>query len=143
MDACICMTKFLCCPPETITALLTKLCAALCLVTPLCPTLCDPMDCSLPGSSVCRDSPGKRTAVGCHVLLQGTFPTQVSCIAGRFFTSWAIRETQEYQSGQPIPSSGAFLTPKLNQGLLHSRRFLHQLSFQGSPNQAIIQYKIV
>ena len=25
--------------------------------------------------------------------------TQVSCIAGRFFTSWATRETQEYWSG--------------------------------------------
>ena len=30
--------------------------------------------------------------------------TQVSCIAGRFFTSWAPREAQEYWSGQPIPS---------------------------------------
>ena len=26
-------------------------------------------------------------------------PTQVSCIAGRFFTSWATREAQEYWSG--------------------------------------------
>ena len=25
--------------------------------------------------------------------------TQVSCIAGRFFTSWATRETQEYWNG--------------------------------------------
>ena len=89
-----------------------------------------------PGSSVSRDSPGKNIRVGCHVLLQGIFPTQgsnpgvlhcrwilyslshqesprilkwiaypfssrssrhrnwtgVSCIAGRFFTSWAIRK---------------------------------------------------
>ena len=30
--------------------------------------------------------------------------TQVSHIAGRFFTSWATREIQEYWSGQPIPS---------------------------------------
>ena len=30
--------------------------------------------------------------------------TQVSCIAGGFFTSWATRESQEYWSGQPIPS---------------------------------------
>ena len=42
----------------------------------LCPTLCDPMDCSPPGSSVHGDSPGKNTAVGCHVLLQGIFLTQ-------------------------------------------------------------------
>ena len=36
-----------------------------------CPTLCDPMDCSLPGFSLCPwDSPGKNTGVGCHFLLQ-------------------------------------------------------------------------
>ena len=28
------------------------------------------------GSSVRGDSPGKNTAVGCHALLQGIFPTQ-------------------------------------------------------------------
>ena len=48
----------------------------LCLVAQLCLTLCDPMDCSLPGSSVHGDSPDKNTGVGCHVLLQGIFPTQ-------------------------------------------------------------------
>ena len=37
-----------------------------------------PMDCSLPGSSVHWDSPGKNTGVGCHTLLQGIFPTQGS-----------------------------------------------------------------
>ena len=30
--------------------------------------------------------------------------TQVSCIAGRFFTSWATREDEEYWSGEPIPA---------------------------------------
>ena len=39
-------------------------------------TLCDPMDCSPPGSSIHGDSPGKNTGVGCHVLLKGIFPTQ-------------------------------------------------------------------
>ena len=36
------------------------------------------MDCSLPGSSVHGDSPGKNTRVGCHALLQGIFPIQGS-----------------------------------------------------------------
>ena len=49
-----------------------------CLVAQLCLTLCDPMDCSPPGSSVHGDSPGKNTGVGCHALLQGIFPTQQS-----------------------------------------------------------------
>ena len=39
-----------------------------------CPTLCDPMGYSLPGSSVHGDSPGKNTGVGCHALLQGDLP---------------------------------------------------------------------
>ena len=34
------------------------------------------MDCSPPVSSVHGDSPGKNTGVDCHVLLQGTVPTQ-------------------------------------------------------------------
>ena len=35
------------------------------LVTQLCPTLCNPMDCSPPGSSVHGDSPGKNSGVSC------------------------------------------------------------------------------
>ena len=43
----------------------------LCLVAQVFPTLCNPTDHSLPGSSVHGDSPGKNTEVGCHALLQG------------------------------------------------------------------------
>ena len=41
----------------------------MCLVSQLYPILCDPMDCSPPGSSVHGDSPGKNTGVGCHARL--------------------------------------------------------------------------
>ena len=34
-----------------------------------CPTLCDPIDGSPPGSPCPWDSPGKNTGVGCHFLL--------------------------------------------------------------------------
>ena len=37
-------------------------------VTQSCPTLCDPMDCSLRGSSVHGIFPGKNTGMGCHFL---------------------------------------------------------------------------
>ena len=48
-----------------------------CVLSQLSPVrLCDPMDCSPPGSSVLGGSPGKNTGVGCHALLQGIFPTQ-------------------------------------------------------------------
>ena len=43
-----------------------------------CPTLCNPVECSRPGSSVYGDSPGKNAGVVCHFLLQGIFPTQGS-----------------------------------------------------------------
>ncbi|CAI9160615.1 unnamed protein product [Rangifer tarandus platyrhynchus] len=42
----------------------------MCLVTEPCLTVCNPTDCSPPGSSVHGDSPGKNTGVGCHALLQ-------------------------------------------------------------------------
>ena len=42
----------------------------------LCLTLCNPMDCSLPGLHCPCDSPSKNTGVGCHFLLQGIFLTQ-------------------------------------------------------------------
>ena len=48
------------------------------LVAQSCPTLCDPMVCSSPGSSVHGDSPGKNTGEGCHALLQGIFLTERS-----------------------------------------------------------------
>ena len=49
-----------------------------CQVAQSCPTLCDPMDCSPPGSSVHGIFPGKNTGAGCHALFQGIFPTQGS-----------------------------------------------------------------
>ena len=53
--------------------------SAVCMLSRFCHVrLCNPMDCSPPGSSVHGDSPGKNTGVGCHTLLQGIFPTQGS-----------------------------------------------------------------
>ena len=46
--------------------------------------LCDRMDCSPPGSSVCGIFQARILEWGCHFLLQGTFPTQGSnpCLLG-------------------------------------------------------------
>ena len=43
-----------------------------------CPTLCDLMDCSLPGSSVHGILQAGNTLVGTHSLLQGILPTEGS-----------------------------------------------------------------
>ena len=56
----------------------------------LCTTLCDPVDCSPPGSSVHGDSPGKSTGVGCHALLQGIFPTQGSNLHLLHLLHWQV-----------------------------------------------------
>ena len=47
----------------------------------------------LPARLLCPwDSLSKRIGVVCQFLLQGIFPIQVSCMAGRFLTIWATRE---------------------------------------------------
>ena len=74
------ITNFHLCPVPRlhwrwINVLLYMCCSVL---TQLCLPLCDPMDCSTPGSSVHGDSPGKNTGMGCHALLQGIFSTQGS-----------------------------------------------------------------
>ena len=60
----------------------------------LCPTLCDPTDCS-PARLLCPwDFPGKNTGVNCQAFPQGIFPAQGSnpclmspALAGGFFTT--------------------------------------------------------
>ena len=70
--------------------------SVLCSVTQSCLTLCDLMNCSLPGSSVHGDSPGKNIGWVAMPSSRGSSQpwdqTQLSCIAGGFFTSWSIRE---------------------------------------------------
>ena len=70
--------------------------AVLCLVAQLCLTLCDPMDCSLPGSSVHWILHAKIMEWVAMPSSRGfSSPrnrTQVSCTAARFFTSWTPRE---------------------------------------------------
>ena len=64
-------------------------CGVLCSVAQSCQSLCYPMDCSPPGSSVHGDSPGKNSEVDCHAILQVIFPTRGwnsgFLIAGGFF----------------------------------------------------------
>ena len=90
---------FHCCQSNQVIMCLA--CAVLCLIAQSCRTLFNSRDCSPPGSSICRDSPGRNTGGGCHVLLQGIFPTQglnpglLHCkriLYHPFFT----REAQEY-----------------------------------------------
>ena len=66
------------------------------LVVQLCLTLYDPMDCSPPGSSVCGILQGRiLECIAIPFSRRSSQPrnrTQVSCIAGRFFTIWVTKE---------------------------------------------------
>ena len=68
----------------------------LCLVSQLCPTLCYPMDCSPPASSVHGVLQARMLEWATIPFSRGTSrprdQTWLSCTAGRFFTNWAIRE---------------------------------------------------
>ena len=67
-------------------------------VTQLCLTLCNPMDCSLPGSSVHGIFQARiLECVAISFSRRFSRPkdwTWVSCIVGRHFTIWATREAQ-------------------------------------------------
>ena len=99
-------------------------------------SLCDPMDCSLPGSSVQADSLGENNGVDCHAL--GDFLTQGSN-SSHSHCRWIL-----YHLSHPgkLHSTGVgslsllqviFSIQELNQDILHCRLILYQLSYQGSP----------
>ena len=66
------------------------------LVTQSCPTLCNPTDCSPPGSPVHGILQERILEWVATSFSRRSSPprdwTRVSCISGRFFTVWATRE---------------------------------------------------
>ena len=102
-----------------------------------CPTLCSPMDHHPPGSSV-------------HGILQArilewvvvTFSrgssqprdrTQVSCIMANSLPAEPQGKPKNTGVGSLSFLQRIFQTQELNQGLLHCRQILYQLSYQRSP----------
>ena len=64
-------------------------------------TLCDPVDCSPPGSSVHGHSPGRNTGVGCHALHQGIFLTQGSNSCLFCLLHWQVGSLPLSHPGNP------------------------------------------
>ena len=99
-------------------------------VTWSCPTLCDPMDCSLPGSSVLGIFQTRILEWVAMSFSSGSSGprdrTWVSHTAGRLLTIWATSVSSCSLLQRTFPNQG------LNSGLLHCRRILYQLSHQGS-----------
>ena len=81
-------------------------------VAQLCPTLCDPMNCSLPDSSVHGILRARILEWVAIPFSKGSFQprgwTHVACIEGRFFTIWA---TDQIRSDQSFSRVRLFATP--------------------------------
>ena len=114
---------------ESISLLLADNLECVCLVTQLCLNLCDPMDCTLPGSSVHVDSLGKNTGVGLPCPPPGDLPNPG--IEPRSPTLQADSLLSE-PPGKPKNTGVGSLSflqrtfpiQELNLGLLHCRRIL-------------------
>ena len=126
----------------------------MCSVAQSCPTLCCPVDCSPPGSSVCPwNVSGKNTGVGCHFLLQGIFLTQglnlhlshLPPLPGRFFTTGTPWEApghivfnSYFQSSQGLGMESSFSGCLLGEQLdklpaCHERNRVMHFHFSSKP----------
>ena len=80
--------------------------ALYCVHVQLCLTLCNPIDCSPPDSTVHGIFPGKNTGVSCHFLLHGSSwpkdrPRSLA-LAGRFFTTAPPRKPSSVQFSHSV-----------------------------------------
>ena len=136
--------------------------SALCSATQSCPTLCYPMGCSPPGSSVhgilqarilerlpflpSGDLP--KPGIFCLLHWQaGSLPLAPPTIILKVkvaqscptvcdpmdYTVHGILQAQNTRVGSLSPLQGIFPTQGSNPGLPHCRRILYQLSHKGSP----------
>ena len=120
---------------------------------------CNPMDCSPLGSSVHGIFQARILEWIAISFSRGSSrprnPTRVSCIVGRFFTDWGMRESEScsvvshslrpqglYSPWNSLGQNtgvgslsllqGIFPTQGSNPGLPHCRQILYQLSHKGS-----------
>ena len=105
-------------------------------VIPSCPTLCYPVDYTVHGILQARilewvAIPFSRGSS------QTKDQTQISHIAGGFFTSWAMRESQEYWSGFLLQR--IFPTQESNRGLLQCRQILYNWVTREAPHDLLSQ----
>ena len=104
-----------------------------------CLTLCDPKDCSPPGSSGHGDSPSKKTSVGCHTLLNPCLPNPgIEPTSPTWQADSLLSEMPGKRDNTGVGTlsllQGNFSTQELKRGLLHCRQILYQMSYPGSPN---------
>ena len=96
-----------------------------------CPTVSDPLDCSLPGSSVHGIFQAR---IGCHALLQGNLPNpgtkpRSPALLADPLPSESPGRPKNAGAGSPSLLQGIFPTQEENWGLLLCRQILYQLYY--------------
>ena len=114
----------------------------MCISRSACLTLCNPMDCSPPGSPV-------------HGILRQAYWSGLPFPSPRYLPVPGMEPRSPALQADSLPaepqgsprilewvaypfSSGSSRPQELNQGLLHCRQILYQLSYEGSPEPGII-----
>ena len=91
------------------------------------------------------NSPGQNTGVGSLSLLQGIFPTRIKTRSPALQADSLPAEPQGKPKNTGVGSLSLlqwiFPTQELNQGLLHFRQIVYQLSYQGSPRRELGKQK--
>ena len=109
------------------TSPIANILTLLCLVAQSCLTLCNPMDCSPPASSVHGNPTGKNTRVGCHALLNILHSVQFS----RSVVSDSLRPRELQHARTPCTSP----TPGVHSNSCPSSRWCHPaISSSSSPS---------
>ena len=125
-----------------VSFLLLNLFLQMCVCTKLlqsCLTLCDPTDCSPPGSSVHGILQARIVEWAaipfCRGSSQPRDQTHVSCTEGRFFTIWASRRVDSlgYDSAIKNKELMPSTAPWMDLETVTPCVILYQLSHQGSP----------
>ena len=99
----------------------------------LCPILCDPMDCSPPGSSVHSILQARNTGVDCHALLQGIFPTQGLNLRLLHLLHWQVGSLPPASPGKP---QGSDAHKQVDPRLVRTRRWMMQTLTYLTNNQS-------
>ena len=111
----------------------------MCLAAQSCPTLCDRMDCSPPGSSAHGDSPDKNSEAGLPCPPLGDLPypgiePRSPTLQEDSLPAEPPGKLKNTGVGSLSLLQGIFPTQGSNPGLPHCRWILYHLSHQESPN---------
>ena len=120
----------------------------LCLLTQSCLALCDPIDCTLPGSSLCPWGFSRQeywSELPCP--LPGDIPNpgikpRSPALQADSLPSESPGKLQNTGVGSLSLLQGNFLTQEKNWGFLHCRWILYQLIYPGSPGICLYMAEI-